>query len=397
MAEANGTPAREKVEQGIWRRRNARGEWVYEIAWKDAQGIQRGPRKVEGGVRAARSALANAVAARGRGERVAADPRLTFRAAADAWYEARSHGWRPATREVYSGHLKHHLLAEFGNRKLTDIDAGMVASYIGKKNATCKGWTIKGHLTVLSGVFSHAMRHMGHNGTNPVSLLDRVERPKTDDEKAKRILTPVELTNLINAVSLMYRLLFKLGAETGARISEVLGLIWADIDLELQTVTFTYQLNRKGQRVPLKSLRSRRCIEISPALVSELRKHKLAAPADRSARHDLVFTTRAGLGHDHRNIGHAMARAVKKAGLEAIERDGVVVLPAPSFHDLRHTHASALIAKNVDIEQVSARLGHASVAVTQAEYVHEYDKARRSPALRNQLAEMYDAPILDAL
>ena len=63
-----------------------------------------------------------------------------------------------------------------------------------------------------------------------------------------------------------------------------------------------------------------------------------------------------------------------------LERDGEVIAPAPSFHDLRHTHGSALIAAGLDIEQVSARLGHASVAVTQAEYIHEYDKARRSPA-----------------
>jgi hypothetical protein len=39
-----------------------------------------------------------------------------------------------------------------------------------------------------------------------------------------------------------------------------------------------------------------------------------------------------------------MARAAKRVGLEAIERDGQVILPAPSFHDLRHSHASALIA-----------------------------------------------------
>jgi integrase len=392
MAESNATPLREKVEQGVWRRRNAQGKWVYEISWRDAQGRQRGPRKVEGGLRAARAALAKEVAARSRGERPAADPRLTFKDAADAWFEARSLGWRPTTQDIYRSHLTHHLLPAFGKRRLVDIDAAQVAAYIASKRARSKGWSIKGHLTVVSGVFRHAIRHMGHNGSNPVSLLDQVERPKTDDERPKRILDGEELAALLDAVNPWYRLLFKVGAWTGGRKGEVLGLVWGDIDLDAQIVSFSYQLNRKGKRVPLKRPRSRRSIEITPALVAELRKHKLAAPADRSGGHDLVFITRRGVGHDHRNIGYMMERAANRVGLEVIERDGEIVAPAPSFHDLRHTHASALLADGWDIEQVSARLGHANVAVTLTEYIHEYDKARRSPALRDKLAEMYDAP-----
>jgi integrase len=259
------------------------------------------------------------------------------------------------------------------------------------KKTDLKGWTLKGHLTVLSGVFRHAIRHMGHHGANPVSLLDHVERPKTDDERPKRILDGNEVARLLSAISPNYRLLFKLGAETGGRKGEVLGLVWGDIELDAQTASFTHQLNRQGKRVLLKKPRSRRSIEITPVLVAELRKHKLAAPAGLSGGHDLVFVTRRGVGHDHRNIGYVMERAANRVGLEAIERDGEIVAPAPSFHDLRHTHASALLADGWDIEQVSARLGHANVAVTLAEYIHEYDKARRSPALRDKLAEMYDA------
>jgi hypothetical protein len=51
-------------------------------------------------------------------------------------------------------------------------------------------------------------------------------------------------------------------------------------------------------------------------------------------------------------------RAVKRAGLGAVERDGRVIEPAPTFHCLRHSHGSALIAAGWDIEEVSARLGH---------------------------------------
>jgi integrase len=71
------------------------------------------------------------------------------------------------------------------------------------------------------------------------------------------------------------------------------------------------------------------------------------------------------------------------------DKDGAIVLPAPTFHDLRHSHASALIANGWDIEEVSARLGHASVATTQRIYVHAFDAARRSEDRRERLGKLY--------
>jgi integrase len=39
-------------------------------------------------------------------------------------------------------------------------------------------------------------------------------------------------------------------AETDARLGEVLGLIWEEIDLDSQTITIIHQLDRDAQRVP---------------------------------------------------------------------------------------------------------------------------------------------------
>lgn len=202
------------------------------------------------------------------------------------------------------------------------------------------------------------------------------------------MLTPDELRRLLDSVDERYRLIYELAAETGGRLAETLGLAWGEVDLDEQTVTFTHQLDRHGQRVPLKTKRSRRCVEVTPALVSKLRTAKLAA--DRTGPHELVFVTRNGTGHDHRNIGgRVLARAVKRAGLETVERDGQVVEHAPTFHNLRHSHGSALIAAGWDIEEVSARLGHSDVGTTQRAYVHAYDAARRSSGRRDRLAAMY--------
>jgi integrase len=99
---------------------------------------------------------------------------------------------------------------------------------------------------------------------------------------------------------------------------------------------------------------------------------------------------RGHTGPRHRNIaGRVLTRAVKRAGLSAVKRDGVVVEYAPTFHSLRHSHGSALIAEGWDIEEVSAGLGHANIGTTQRIYVHAYDAARRSEQRRNRLAALY--------
>jgi integrase len=394
MTESSSPSRRERVERGIYKRtatREVNGKMklvdLFEIGFRDAQGTQRW-RRVEGGVTAARKALAEAHAARGRGERVAADPRLTFDSAADAWWSARATRLRPTTQAGYRSALV-HLRREFGRVRLSDIAPEQVARFVAVQQAAgFKGWTIKGHLTVLSAVFKYAGRHLGFTGGNPLALLDRVERPSIEDEKPKRVLSADELRRLVESVDEPYRLLFELAAETGGRLGEVLGLVWGEVDFDAATITFTHQLGKGGVRVPLKTKRSRRCIEVTPALVMKLRAAKLAA--QRSGDHDFVFVTRAGTPHDHRNIGgRVLARAVKRAGLEAVERDGQVVEPAPTFHNLRHSHGSALIAAGWDIEEVSARLGHSDVGTTQRAYVHAYDAARRSEDRRNRLAVLY--------
>ena len=383
MSSKQAMPRRVRVEAGVYQRPDGK----LEIGWRDASGRQKW-RKVDGGIRAARAALAEEHARRGRGERVASDPRLRFDDAADAWWNARCVHLRPATQNAYGCALA-HLRASFGRRRMTDITVTDVATYIANKKADgMKGWTIRGHMTVLSGIHKHAARHLGLVSANPVAMLDRVERPSSEDQKPQRVLTQQELSVLLDCIDSSYKEIFMLAAETGARLGEVLGLTWKDIDFDAQTISITHQLDRAGDRVPLKTARSRRVLEITPTLVAQLRKMKIASPY--STEHDLVFTTRAGTGHDHRNVaGRVLRRAVQRAALQAVERNGVVVQPAPTFHSLRHSHASALVAAGWDIEEVSARLGHANVATTQRIYVHAFDAARRSTDRRDRLAALY--------
>lgn len=377
---------RERVEPGIWKRRDREGREVFEITWRDTEQKQR-RRRVQGGITAARKALTSEVSKRDRGERVAADPRLKLDTAADAWWSGRVSRLRTNTQDAYGCSLI-HVRKALGRYRLQDITHSVIAGYVrDRQKAGAKGWTIKSEMTVLRGIYAHAARHMGFSGQNPVHLLDSVERPNTNDEKPKRILTDPELDRLLRAVPERHRLLFETAADTGGRLGEVLGLTWGNVDLDAEAVTFTHQLDRRGKRELLKTKRSRRVLEITPDLVSQLKAHKLASSF--SGDHDLVFLSQEGTPHDHRNIaGRVLKRAVHRAELGAVERDGQTVATAPTFHSLRHTHATALIAQGWDVEQVSARLGHADVGTTMRAYVHAYDAARRSPERREKLTAL---------
>jgi site-specific recombinase XerD len=156
-------------------------------------------------VKAARAALAEEHARRGRGEKITADPRLRFDDAAAAWWEARAVKLRPATQNAYGAGLR-HLSGYFGRRRLSDIGPGDVARFVAQQQrAGLKGWTIRGQLTVLGLVFRYAARYLGFVGANPVALLDRGERPGSDDddddEKAKHILGADDLRRLLDNVT----------------------------------------------------------------------------------------------------------------------------------------------------------------------------------------------------
>ena len=56
--------------------------------------------------------------------------------------------------------------------------------------------------------------------------------------------------------------------------------------------------------------------------------------------------------------------------LKTWPKSSQIGLPVINFHGLRHTNASLLVAQNIDIAVISARLGHAQISTTLDFYVH---------------------------
>jgi integrase len=101
-----------------------------------------------------------------------------------------------------------------------------------------------------------------------------------------------------------------------------------------------------------------RNVTLSPDAVAVLEAHRKQCIETRLAigqggHPQLIFGTLEDTLRSPNNVTRSWTRALSAGGL-----------PRVSFHSLRHTHASMLIAAGVDILMISRRLGHAKAGIT---------------------------------
>jgi len=362
-APSKGLPRRRPVKRhpGIYYRPRPDGKLgpPYEISYLDSSGRRRWE-IIHANLDAAEARRAELRLRRRRGERI--EPcRQTFQQYAEEWLERQT--VRERTLDVYRWALTNHLIPYFGRRRLNEITSDDIAAYIAHMHRKgLKGWTITSSLRPLSIILGQAARK-GRIPVNPISQLERGERPKHDDERAKRILSLEEMQALIAATeTLQMRCLFELLLASGLRIGEALGLTAQNLDHQNSIIHVQYQLDRNGARTPLKTDESRRALDIPPKLTRKLRALLLRRGALNNPD-AFVFASRNETGLERKVVRNHLTRAIKQARITA---------PAPTLHDLRHSHASMLIALDYTIADVQHRLGHRKPDTTLRIYTHQW-------------------------
>jgi integrase len=360
---------------------------------------------VEGGITAARAARDDVLGRKGRGERIRPNPGLRFGDAADAWLGGQVADLRPATQALYRSNVETHLRSRWGRRRLDTIGVEEIAALVRELRAAGKSeWTIAGVLKAANRIFKFASRRLGWFGANPVGQLEDGERPRIGATAKRRVYKDDELAQTLAAAHAPFRTLFSLATVTGARLSECLGLVWEDLDLselDMACVSFRLQVDRRGQRQPLKTAESQRAVELPAGLASILAEHRLRSM--HSTGDDFVFATRSGRALSQRNV----LRALRRAQERAVRRDGSPTFPelhrrdaggrrmpprpgaVPSFHSFRHTAASVAIAAGESAEEVAWQLGHRNSTVTRAVYIQEIKSAERTSRRRARLDAEY--------
>jgi integrase len=183
--------------------------------------------------------------------------------------------------------------------------------------------------------------------------------------------------------------LWPLALDTGARRGELSALRWEAVDLDRATVTIRASRTLSGRTIvegPTKT-REVRTVDLDARTVAALRAWRAVQARDRLAAGEAwqggtpgesgyVFVDELGDPYRPDYLSSAFTEAQSGLGL-----------PRITFHALRHTSVSILIAAGVPITVVSHRVGHAQVSITLDVYGHllPHDGAAAATAIGRAL------------
>ena len=263
--------------------------------------------------------------------------------------------------------LKNHIKPQIGSIPLADLtsldlqrfykhllDGGRVDRIEAKKKP--KGLapkTVRNIHQMIGSAYNLAMEQklVTRNPTQGCAL------PKVEHKEMKT-LTADQLSAFFQEArdSGVYELYY-LDLATGLRRGELLGLKWADVDLDRGVLKIQRAISRQNGKVvetPLKTKNAYRTLPLSADAIDVLMQQRR-----KTGNSEWVFPSPSGGPMSPDSVLHMLQRVLKRAGLPRIR-----------FHDLRHTFATMALQNGVDVKTVSSMLGHYSAGFTLDIYAH---------------------------
>jgi integrase len=300
------------------------------------------------------------------------------------WLEAYArHGTAPNTFKGYKSIVQNHVNPSLGHIKLPDLRVRDILDYFQVKLKSLSAQTVKHHHRLLTKALNDAIEW--EFVTRNVALK---AKPPLTKQYRPMFYSKEELNRLFKAAepSVVYLPFIFIDGHTGMRLGELRALQWSDVDLKNRrlSITKTAYEDEKG-KVQIKDLtkggktRKDRTIVIGKKLLAFLKEHH-ARYLEMKQRlglsfnpNDLVCCNANGDYIKPRELHRAFKAAIKRADLKDAR-----------IHDLRHSHASILLSKNVHPKIVSERLGHSKIGITMDLYSHVI------PSLQEQAVHVFD-------
>ena len=329
---------------------------------------------------------------------------------AKQWMEEHGKGnLAPMTYRRYTDHLK-RINQAIGHKKLKDITPPMLNSFYRNltEDGICKkkwkdengNWCTGGKLSprtildihrVVSSILNTAVK-WGLIPSSPASKATPPRVPRNeisclDEHEVQRMI------ELLSGEPVQYRTIAFLALLTGMRRGEICGLEWKDIDFDNQQMRVVRSSQYIGNKTIItkepKTQSGVRQFALSDTACTILRQHKVwqnevrLSLGDQWNSTDRLFTTWNGLPIFPDTLTGWFRDFTRKHDF-----------PPVTFHSLRHTHATLLIAEGTDIATVSKRMGHASVSTTLGTYTHalkskDAEAARALDAMLNLNTKNY--------
>ena len=260
------------------------------------------------------------------------------------------------------------LSASLRAENASKVTAYQIDKFIAKNAKKYAPKTMRNTISLLSASYDRAI-NLGLLAENPCS---KVTLPKCRQAEIKT-LSETDIVKLLSALE-NERLDFKVGYELclfcGLRRSEVLGLREADINLPFKTVTISktrHIVDGEVQVQDTKTAKSRRALALPDFLCEDIRKLIELHNSYEWEHSDYLILTA---------FGEDMHPATFTNHLSLIEEQNGI--PHVSVHGLRHTFATMLNSRGIDIARISAELGHSNITTTFNKYTHVFGGATAS-------------------
>lgn len=292
------------------------------------------------------------------------------------WYETfKVRSISPNTQKGYKSTMRVIKKYWIDDIPLNEIKNEDYQKFINKFADSHAKSTVKKAHSQIKGAIQHAYQvHLIHDDfTNGVNITGLKSKPADNkylemDEIEK--LTQYCLQNIKNINDVRFIMILT-GLLSGSRYAETIGLTWDCIDFDKAELHIDKNYSQVDHEFgPTKNKSSKRIIPIDQVLVNALKKwhiivQKYLLATGKKNPNNFVFLSR---------MGNVISNNSVNKNLKLICKN-MLFKNKITFHGLRHSHASYLLASGLSMQYVSKRLGHSSLETTQSTYAHFLKKA----------------------
>lgn len=266
--------------------------------------------------------------------------------------------------------LDNHLVKQFGAVKVRDIRATHIHSLMAGMTSLSKG-TQSAVISLLRAVFNSAVDdNIILRSPVPLTL-----KPNSDKVKDKVALTPEQEIELLAATegTPLHVFVF-IALESGLRPGEVRGLMWDDLLFDRRLIhVHRHVVDGGGRPVLSEGTKTASGVRLTP-MSDRLAEFLLDLRSKSSSVY--VCPDEDGCLWAQRSFSSAWERVSKQLSFHV------------HAHMLRHTFVTKLVRAGVDMEQISAVVGHKDSTVTRTVYAHYNEELRKSGAADAVRAEL---------
>jgi Site-specific recombinase XerD len=300
---------------------------------------------------------------------------MIFKEYVEIWQKEKQEFVKATTMSAYKLLIKKHLIPTFGEMELSLINNDIVSAFAFKKlDEGISKKSVQDIIICLKMIIKNAALK------NLIEMPQiQVRYPKKYDNK-KETLEVFSQNDYNRIISFCkeninsYNLGILICSLTGMRIGEVCGLKWKDVNFDEGTIT----INRTLQRIYNSDMAGTMIIESDPKTFNSQREipivkdlKDILRPLSKIYSEDKYIIALNQEVVEPRLLRNHYKKLLKKLHIKNLK-----------FHGLRHSFATRLIEKGVDVKTVSSILGHSDVSITMNLYVHPTNENKKKAIMK---------------